>query len=215
MNQAPLPKRQGLRILVIEDDEVDRMRVMRMLQRLPEGLERIDVAEDKAAGAKAMRSERYDCVLLDYRLPDGEGIDLLDEMNASEADVPPIIIETVLDDEGTALRSLAKGAQDYLVKGRFDADGLRRSIRYAVERGRLRRERNLLVQELQEAMKRVRTLEGLLKACCYCHRVRDDDDQWLPIERFVQRHSQAKFSHGICPECLIAHEHELNPDKLG
>jgi DNA-binding response OmpR family regulator len=213
MNQLPRPKRQALRILVIEDDEVDRMRVMRMLQRLPEGLDRIDVAVDKASGAQALRTEQYDCVILDYRLPDGEGIDLLEEMNVLEADVPPIIIETVLDDEGTALRSLAKGAQDYLVKGRFDADALRRSIRYAVERGRLRRERTQLLRDLQESMRRVSTLEGLLKACCYCHRVRDDDDQWLPVESFVQRHSQAKFSHGICPECLIAHEDELNPHR--
>jgi phosphoserine phosphatase RsbU/P len=213
MNTLPKPKRQPLRILVIEDDEVDRMRVMRMLQRLPEGLERIDVAVDKTSGAQAMRTEEYDCVLLDYRLPDGEGIDLLDEIRASEGDAPPIIIETVLEDEGTALRSLAKGAQDYLVKGRFDAEALRRSIRYAVERGRLHRERNRLVRELQDALARVKVLEGFLKTCCYCHRVRDDSNNWLPIESFIQRHSEARFSHGICPECLIAHESELYPDK--
>jgi phosphoserine phosphatase RsbU/P len=214
MKTAAQSKRQPLRILIIEDDEVDRMRVMRMLQHLPEGLERIDVAVDKSSGARALRTEEYDCVLLDYRLPDGEGLDLLDELKVTEADVPPIIVETVLDDESTAIRSLARGAQDYLVKGRFDADALRRAVRYAVERGRLRRETHRLVKELQTALARVKVLEGFLPTCCYCHRIRDERNHWIPIEPYIQAHTEAKFSHGICPECLVVHADDLNPEKV-
>jgi hypothetical protein len=58
------------------------------------------------------------------------------------------------------------------------------------------------VSELQVALANVRTLSGLLPSCAYCKRVRDDKDYWQQIEQYVGDHSQAEFSHGICPECL-------------
>jgi hypothetical protein len=50
-------------------------------------------------------------------------------------------------------------------------------------------------------MRRIRFLEGLISVCMYCKRVRADD-QWISIERYVATHSEAEFSHGLCPECL-------------
>ena len=58
------------------------------------------------------------------------------------------------------------------------------------------------VAELQEALSNVRKLSGLLPICAYCKRVRDDHDYWLQIEQFVSARSEARFSHGICPDCV-------------
>jgi DNA-binding response OmpR family regulator len=96
------------------------------------------------SGLDALRSAHFDCVLLDFRLPDGDAMDVLKAARAAEGECPPFIIQTVLDHEDTAVGTLGQGAQDYLVKGQFDAALLRRTIRYAIERDRLIKERNRL-----------------------------------------------------------------------
>ncbi|GEM_PF-6330284 len=55
--------------------------------------------------------------------------------------------------------------------------------------------------ELTQAMGEVRTLSGLVPICCYCKKIRDDDGFWNQLERYIQEHSHAQFSHGICPDC--------------
>jgi signal transduction histidine kinase len=76
-------------------------------------------------------------VLLDFRLPDGTALDLLTWLRELGGVRPAVIVQTVHDDDALAVETLGRGAQDYLVKGRFDAGGLRRAIRYALERHRL------------------------------------------------------------------------------
>ena len=58
------------------------------------------------------------------------------------------------------------------------------------------------LEELQAALARVKTLRGLLPICSYCHRIRDDQDYWQYIERYLTEHSDARLSHGICPQCM-------------
>jgi tetratricopeptide (TPR) repeat protein len=60
-------------------------------------------------------------------------------------------------------------------------------------------------RELREAMLRVRTLQGLLPICAHCKKIRDDDGYWQQVEAYVGEHSDAKFSHSICPECMRGH----------
>ena len=61
--------------------------------------------------------------------------------------------------------------------------------------------REKLVVELQEALARVHVLSGMLPICSSCKKVRDDDGYWEQVEVYVQRHSDAQFSHGLCPDC--------------
>lgn len=57
------------------------------------------------------------------------------------------------------------------------------------------------LSELEAAMAKVRVLQGLLPICAYCKRIRDDRDYWQEVEGFLSKHSEATFSHGICPQC--------------
>lgn len=57
--------------------------------------------------------------------------------------------------------------------------------------------------ELEEALKRVRQLEGLLPICASCKKVRDEGGTWEPIEAYIRSRTRADFSHGICPECEV------------
>jgi hypothetical protein len=63
-------------------------------------------------------------------------------------------------------------------------------------------------QRLQGALDNIKTLEGLLPMCANCKNIRDDGGYWQQVEVYIRQHSNAKFSHSICPECA----HQLYPD---
>ncbi len=62
-------------------------------------------------------------------------------------------------------------------------------------------ERERLIHELQDALSKVKTLSGLVPICAWCKKIRDDQGFWKEVEVFVQTHSEATFSHGVCPDC--------------
>ena len=70
------------------------------------------------------------------------------------------------------------------------------------EQKKAEQEREKLIRELREALEKVKTLSGLLPICASCKKIRDDKGYWNQIEAYIQDHSEAEFSHGICPECL-------------
>lgn len=63
-------------------------------------------------------------------------------------------------------------------------------------------ELNVKNAELESALTRVKQLEGIIPICMYCKQIRDDDDSWQQVEKYISEHSEAMFSHGICPTCL-------------
>jgi hypothetical protein len=67
---------------------------------------------------------------------------------------------------------------------------------------RANEERSRLIRELQDALANVKSLQGLLPICSLCKKVRDDRGYWSQIETYLRKHSNADFSHGICPECV-------------
>ncbi len=68
-------------------------------------------------------------------------------------------------------------------------------------RHQIEKERENLIKKLQEALENIQTLSGLLPICASCKKIRDDKGYWNQIEGYIQKHSAAQFSHGICPEC--------------
>lgn len=75
-------------------------------------------------------------------------------------------------------------------------------VKNITRRKKLEKEREKLVTELQDALKKVKTLKGLLPICACCHKVRDDKDQWTKVDVYIRDHSEADITHGYCPECL-------------
>ena len=69
------------------------------------------------------------------------------------------------------------------------------------DRKRTEMERKNLIVELKDALAQVKTLRGLLPICSHCKKIRDDTGYWNQIESYIHKHSDAEFSHGICPEC--------------
>jgi PAS domain S-box-containing protein len=79
--------------------------------------------------------------------------------------------------------------------------GRRAANRDITKRKHVEKEREKLVRELQEALAEVKTLSGLLPICASCKKIRDDKGYWRQIEAYIKDHSEAEFSHSICPEC--------------
>ena len=69
------------------------------------------------------------------------------------------------------------------------------------ERKRTEAEKEQLIVQLQNAMQDVKVLSGFLPICAACKKIRDDTGYWRQIEEYISKHSNALFSHGICPDC--------------
>ena len=70
---------------------------------------------------------------------------------------------------------------------------------------RAEEEKTELIERLQQTLNRVQTLEGLLPICAKCKKIRDDRGYWQQIEYYIESRSEAKFSHGMCNECMQEH----------
>lgn len=126
-----------LDVLLIEDNPADARLIQHYLNEVTssptdEDSEMTHV-ETLAQGLDHLSSESYNVVLLDLGLPDSEGFDSLHAV-LDETETLPVVVLTGLDDDEVAMRAIREGAQDYLVKGTIDAELLRRSLRYAIER---------------------------------------------------------------------------------
>jgi signal transduction histidine kinase len=138
-----------MHILLVDDNEVDRLAVARALRSA--GLEATLHEADTVDGAIALLSEaRLDCVLLDYRLPGGDGLDVLRQVKKRDLAIPVIIL-TGHGDEKTAVEFMKAGADDYLQKSNLSADRLSDTLRHAAERRRLEQERDELLFREQQA----------------------------------------------------------------
>jgi phosphoserine phosphatase RsbU/P len=125
-----------IRVLLVEDNPLDVQLLRWMLLQDTHQTFELETADTLSAGIQKIQQGGVDLLLLDLSLPDAHGFDTFHRAVEAVPDLP-IIMLTGLDDENLALNAMKAGAQDYLVKGAVDSRGLRKAIRYAVERKRL------------------------------------------------------------------------------
>ena len=97
--------------------------------------------------------------------------------------------------------------------------GIRTTLEDITERKRLEQERESIMFELQNALSNVKTLSGLIPICASCKKIRNDQGFWNQLESYIMEHSDATFSHGICPDCIQklypdAYERLKNKEKV-
>ncbi|HEX7378463.1 MAG TPA: response regulator [Pirellulales bacterium] len=142
-----------LRALLIEDDPDDYVLARDILADLPGSQIQLEWAPDFDAGRAALARCEHDVYLIDFRLGKGNGLDLLREAVRHDCHAAMILV-TGEGDRDLGLKALKEGAADYLVKGRFDAADLERSIRYAVRQRRQADELERKVERRTEELKR-------------------------------------------------------------
>lgn len=82
------------------------------------------------------------------------------------------------------------------------------------ERTRVAHERDLLLADLERAVWEIKTLEGLIPICAWCHKVRDDAGFWQQLEKYLDEKTDATFSHSICPACVAREQHALDAHEV-
>ena len=185
------------RILAVDDEYINTQVIKSFLR------EEYDVLTALNGQDAIDMVKRYmpDLILLDVMMPDINGFEVCKIIKADElyADIP-IIFLTALDTHDGQLEGLELGAIDYLTKPiKFQLLKLR--VRNHIA---LKEQRDQLVrqnEELEAALARVKQLEGIIPICMYCKKIRDDQQSWHQLESYISNHSEARFSHGICPEC--------------
>lgn len=196
-----------IRIFLIEDEPVSAGITLRMLKEA--GLDGdVTAAATLEAGLSGLAAGGADIALVDMGLPDRGGVETVSEVCARFPRLP-VVVMTGTDDEAVGLEALKRGAQDYLVKGRFNHRELKRVMGYAVERKALLNEKEELIARLQDALRQVRLLTGLLPICCECKKIRTSAGAWMQMEAYITENSGAVFTHGYCEECYKRRMKEL------
>ena len=111
-----------------------------------------------------------------------------------------IILLTGLGGRQNIIQGLQAGADDYITKP-FDREELRARLEVGRRIVELQLSLAERVQQLEDALARVKQLQGLVPICSYCKKIRNDRNYWQRLESYLSDHSEAQFSHGICPEC--------------
>ena len=188
-----------MRVLIADDDVVLRHSLKVHLERWSYEVQEYG---DGRQAWKAMQGPNTPSVaVIDWNMPGMDGPTICQELREMPAlSAMYVILLTSNKEQKDVVAGLESGADDYIVKP-FDWNELRARLRIGARIVGLQQTLAARVSELQIALANVRTLSGLLPICAYCKRVRDDKDYWQQIEQYVGDHSQAEFSHGICPDC--------------
>lgn len=129
--------KKQLRVLLIEDNAGDARFIEELLREVPEAPFSVEHVDSLSQGLAHLAQGDVDVILLDLSLPDSQGLESLNKI-LSQTQTLPIVVLSGLSDEYVAMKAVQEGAQDYLVKGNVDSNLLARTLRYAVERERLR-----------------------------------------------------------------------------
>lgn len=191
------------RILYVEDEDAAREQILHLLTR--RGKEVI-VAKNGKEGLALFRQHAPDLVVTDIRMPIMDGLTMAKEIKALSPGAK-IIVTTAFTDISYLMDAIDVGIDQYVVKP-VDIDKLLSAIDKCAEHiesvslaRRYQEEREALLRELQSALEKVKLLSGYLPICSSCKKIRDDTGYWQQIECYIREHSEAEFSHGICPDC--------------
>ncbi len=200
-----------MRALVADDDRVTAEILSRTLQRWE-----FDVTVARAGGEAwdYLRSAQSPTLaILDWMMPEMDGPEICRRVRQ---ELPLanmyLVLLTARESPSDLVTGLNAGADDYITKP-FDAEELRARVQVGVRVLSLQERLAERVAELQAALANVKQLRGLLPICSYCKRIRGDDQYWQQLEGYIGEHSDAQFSHGICPACYAAVSAELDNES--
>jgi len=189
----------GSKVLVAEDQPVSRHMLAATLRRW--GYEVTAVGDGSAALETLQQEDAPRLAILDWLMPGMDGIEICRQIRKRFGTCPLyLILLTARSARADMIQGLAAGADDYITKP-FDTGELRARVEVGRRVLELQSALAQRVRELEEAMARVKTLQGLLPICTYCKKIRNDRNYWQQVEAYIADHSEAQFSHGICPEC--------------
>jgi DNA-binding response OmpR family regulator len=200
-------------ILIVDDTPANLRLLSGMLDK--QGY-KVRLAPNSRLALKSAQAIPPDLILLDIRMPGMDGYEVCERLKADpRTRDTPIIFISALDQTGDKVKAFTFGGVDYVTKPFQVEEVLARvethlALRHLhrqlqatnAELARRLEELEIRNEELQTALSTIKTLSGLVPICAWCGRkIQDDNGQWVRIEVYLQAHSEAEFTHGICPDC--------------
>ena len=186
------------KILIADDEPVTRAAVKKVVTR--RGWEVVVCDNGHDAAAQFDLENPPDVAVLDWMMPGLDGSELCMRLRKKKVRAYLIMLTGRTRPEDL-VQALAAGADDYVRKP-FDWSELIARIKVGVRVSLLQRQLDEKVCQLQASLANAKQLGGLLPICSYCKRIRDDRDYWNGLEHYISSHSDAKFTHGVCPSCM-------------
>ena len=197
----------SLRVLIAEDDATLRHGLQVQVARW--GYEPIVCHDGDAARLVLAGEDPPPLAVLDWSMPGTDGITLCREIRATPAlSTMYVMLLTAHDTREQIVAGLSGGADEYIVKP-FDWTVLQARMKTGARIAALQRKLAHRVHQLQHALDMVKQLSGLLPICSYCKKIRRDGNYWQQLEAYVSEHTEAEFSHGVCPDCFEAAKKEF------
>ncbi|MBP7530148.1 MAG: response regulator, partial [Syntrophorhabdaceae bacterium] len=204
--------------ILVTDDDPDILELNSTILRKV-GYEVYEASSAKET-LEMVRTHRPDLIILDVILPDMRGTRLC-RMIKDDPDLrgPFIILMSgVQISSNNQAKGLNVGADGYLVKPVSKKEFIARV--QAMERIKqaedalmeTKKEQEATIEKLQKALEEIKTLRGLIPICAWCKKIRDDEGYWDELEVYLSKHSEAVFSHGLCPECSKAMKKKIEED---
>ena len=158
---------------------------------------------------EAARAATPDLILLDIMMPEMDGYEVCQHLKANEQTrAVPVIFLSALSDTKNKISAFAAGGVDYITKP-FQSEEVLARVQTHLTIHSLQKMLQIRNEELQAknyelaaALAQVKRLSGLLPICASCKKIRNDEGYWQQVEVYIREHSEADFSHGICPECM-------------
>lgn len=213
-------------ILVVDDSRDDRMLLKTILEH--GGFGDILMADSPFHAFDYLkvrdltgRPSKIKLILLDLIMPEMDGLETLMRIKKDPnlRDIPVIMV-TGNSDIKELEQAFAAGAVDYVTKP-FKKIELIARVSSALRLKRELDQRNIHEQELEnknkeleKALAEIKVLRGFIPICASCKKIRDDKGYWSQVEEYITRHSDVKFTHGICPDCMTKLYPEV-PRKAG
>ena len=195
-----------MQILIAEDDPIS----SRMLHiTLESWAYEVIVTDNGNDALKVLETENSPLLaILDVMMPGIDGMEVCRRARQIERQIPPfIILLTAKDRKEDVIDGIQAGANDYLTKP-FNREELRLRLEVGAKMVELQQLLAERVRQLEIAMAQINQLQGILPICSYCKNIRDDKNYWQKVEGYIAEHSEAQFSHAICPDC---HERVVQP----
>ncbi|HCY87380.1 MAG TPA: response regulator [Desulfobacteraceae bacterium] len=187
------------RILIVDDDKLN----IQILTELLHQEYQIIAAKSGPQALKAAAGPNPpDLILMDIIMPDMDGYEVCKHLKDNEKTQHiPVIFVTAISEAMDKAKAFDMGGVDYVTKP-FTPSAVKARIRTHIQL-------NVTMRKLEEALAKVKKLTGLLPICVNCKKIRDDKGYWNRVESYLQKNTEATFSHGLCPDC----NDELYGDK--
>ncbi len=206
-SHTAMPESQSKGVILIVDDQPVSLRLLLAFMER-QGFTVLVAASGEEALA-VIGETRPDLILLDVLMPALNGFDICRLLKEQEetADIPVIFV-TALTNLEDKVKGFAAGGVDYVTKPFQHQEVLARVVTH-LNLARLRKELESKNRQLQTALDEIRQLAGIVPICAKCKKIRNDEGYWQQVEKFINTHTGAEFTHSYCPDCYDGEMREL------